>query len=295
MISNWLVKTRVIRYTNIVKILGDYHTHTNYSDGQTPVIEIVQAAKEKGLSEVAVTDHGPSKIIKGLRRKKFGRLIGDVQAAKSEMTVLLGAEANVINTKGKIDLDGSIRKDLDLLLFGVHVVVWYSFGAFLTFWLPNIVFNFLRFVPKYQIRRNTEIVKRVLEKNQIDIWTHPSRYFKVDVVSVAKTCVERGTLIELNSKRISFRPVDFERMAALGAKFIICSDAHSPKRVGDVTRAEEFLRNCDYRPIDIINLGQTYTEYKTGKDKKEDENISGGNQNRDTKQQGASKRKLWRH
>jgi len=276
-----------------VRILGDYHTHTCYSDGQTPVIDIVQAAKERGLSEIGISDHGPRKMLKGLKKKRFEKLVGEIQSAKSEMPVLLGVEANVISTSGKIDVNGSLREKLDLLMFGVHVVVWFTPMSFFTFFLPNVFFNAIHFVPGFMIRRNTKIVSRVLQKNQIDIYTHPGRYFRVDVVTLAKTCADRGILMELNSKKLSFRPVDFERMAATGAKFIIGSDAHSPKRVGDFARVEEFLKNCDYNPKDIINLEQTYTDYKTEKKKREDENLR-GNQDGNT-EQPEQKHHLWRH
>jgi histidinol phosphatase-like PHP family hydrolase len=114
----------------------------------------------------------------------------------------------------------------------------------------------------------------------------------LDVVDVARVCAGRGTLIELNSKKISFRPIDFERMAQVGAKFIINSDAHSPKRVGDIARAEEFLKNCDYDQSIIINLNQTFTEYKSGK-KGGDENISERNQDGNPTD-APSKKRGWR-
>jgi len=131
----------------------------------------------------------------------------------------------------------------------------------------------IRWTPRRRIGKNTEIVQIAIEKNDIDIWTHPNRYFKLDVVEVAKTCAARGTLLELNSKRISIRPIDFERCLAVGAKFIIGSDAHTPKRVGDFARVEEFLKNCDYKEDDIINLKQTWTQYKNARSTIKDDNM----------------------
>ena len=247
-----------------MKILGDYHTHTVYSDGKASVIEMVRAARERGLEEVAVSDHSMGKITQALRRKSFDKMCGEIESARSEMPVLIGIEANVVSTNGDIDVDENMRKKLDIVLLGVHVLVFYSFRSMFTFYLPNMLFRFFRFFPKYQVRYNTKVVKRAIEKNDIDIWTHPNKYFKLDVVEVAKTCAERGTLVELNGKSISFRPIDFERMAATGAKFIINSDAHSVKRVGDIARVEEFLKNCDFDPSNIINLNQTWTQYKKG-------------------------------
>ena len=39
-------------------LTGDYHTHTIYSHGKGTVLENVMRAKEVGLQEIAITDHG---------------------------------------------------------------------------------------------------------------------------------------------------------------------------------------------------------------------------------------------
>ena len=250
---------------SIMKIIGDYHMHTRFSDGKDTVIEMTRAAKEKGLSEIAITDHVFGHFGAGVRRRNFENLRGQVESARGQMPVLLGLESNLTSSDGRIDVDKEMRKDLDILLFGVHIRVLYSFGIFLTFLLPNLFWQVIHWTPKGRVRKNTKIIQRAIEKNDIDIWTHPNLYAKVDVVEVARTCVDRNTLIELNGKRIKFRPIDFERMLAVGAKFIIGSDAHSTKRIADTERVEEFLKNCDYDENDIINLVQSYTEYRKPK------------------------------
>jgi len=248
-----------------MKIFGDYHMHTVYSDGRATVLEMAVAAKKRELLEIAITDHGYSKILNGMRKRNIDKTIGEIESARSELPILLGIESNLTNTRGGIDVPKNLRDRFQIVLFGVHLNVAYSPWAILTFLLPNIFWRAIHFTPRFQKRYNTKLVKRAIEKNQIDIWTHPNRYMRVNVVEIAKTCQERGTLVELNARRISFRPIDFERMAATGAQFIIGSDAHAPRRVGEISRAEEFLKNCDYNPQNIINLNTTYTEWKNAK------------------------------
>lgn len=244
-----------------MRIIGDYHTHTIASDGRTDVQTMVSAAKEKGLQEIAITDHGPKKA-NGLRMKNFDHYVSEIEASRSIMPVLIGIETNLMCTSGKIDLPQNLADKMDVVIMGVHLRVSYTFRAFFTFFLPNLFWRIIKLTPKRRVRKNTEAVKRAIQNNKVDIWAHPSLYFKVDVVEVAKTCAEKGTLIELNGKRISFRPIDFERMAALGAKFIINSDAHDPSNVGQIDRVTEFLKNCDYNESCIINLKQTLSDYK---------------------------------
>jgi putative hydrolase len=270
---------------------GDYHMHTYFSDGGGSVIEMAAQAKERGLREIAITDHGFSKVKGGLKRKDFDRYISEIESARSELPILIGVEANITSTRGGIDIKKGDRDKFDILLCGVHVLNRQTALTFLTFWLPNIFWGFLRFTPKFQRKYNTKIAKRVIEHNDIDIWTHPNRYFAVDVVDIARACAVRGTLVELNGKRVSFRPIDFERMCAVGAKFIIGSDAHAVKNVGNFSRVEEFLKNCDYDPKVIINNEKTFTEYKNERNACNDKNGNSTNAQKPEKRKGFFHRK----
>lgn len=54
-------------------LTADYHTHTPYSHGKGTVEENAARAKELGLKQIGITDHGFSHIAFGLRRKEFPR------------------------------------------------------------------------------------------------------------------------------------------------------------------------------------------------------------------------------
>ena len=185
-----------------------------------------------------------------------------------------GIEANIRGIDGQLDVKDSDRKKIDILLAGFHRGVKPAgIKSFFRFFLPNYFWAMLHWTPKGRIKKNTEIAKRAIQKHDIDIYAHPNRYFKVDVVEVAKVCAERKTLVELNGSRISFRPIDFERMLAVGAKFIINSDSHYAKRVGVVDRVYEFLKYCDFEEKDIINLTGSFRRPGTEPEKKPEDVI----------------------
>jgi len=236
---------------------GDYHVHSMYSvDARGTVDEIVMTAKQKGLSEIAITDHGPASTV-ACRRKHYPHIRALVDKASEDhgIKVFMGIEANVLGRHGKIDIREEDLNKFDIVLCGIHRFLKPgSFWCFFTFLLPNWFWYMLHWCPKGRRRKNTETMKRVIEQNNIDIWTHPNEYFRLDVLEVAKVCVERGTLIELNDSRITFRPIDFERMRALGCKFVINSDAHRPKNIGRHENALKFLSLCEYTDEDIINF-----------------------------------------
>jgi len=243
-----------------IRLYGDYHVHSEFSsDGSHTVDQIVREAVARGLKEIAITEHGPDYKGYGIARKNLPLVSALIEKANKEhnITVLQGIESNVTGAGGEIDVTEEMRTDLDILLCGIHAgVKMNSFRDVFTFKIPNYIAWFTRIWTKGRIRKNTEIMKRAIEKNDIDIWVHPNLLFKLDVVEVAKTCAERGTLIELN-RRISFRPIDWERMKAVGAKFIINSDFHNfdKHNLGGLSKAQEdFLEQIDWEPSDFINM-----------------------------------------
>jgi len=246
-----------------MKLYGDYHIHSKFSrdaGSQGTIDEIARVAKEKGLVEVAITDHGP-KVWVGAKLKHYPQIKAMIERAESDhaVRIFFGIEANIRGMKGETDVPQEYLKNLDIIVCGFHPRTRpASFGALMTMFWPNYIFMFthaaFRYYPKWLRRRNTAAIKRVLEQNNIDVLAHPNRYFKVDFPEVAKACVENGTLIELNGKGISFRPIDFERAVAIGAKFVIGSDAHRLSEIGRTERIGEFLKNCDFQESDIVNL-----------------------------------------
>jgi len=248
-----------------MELYGDLHTHTMYSDGHGTINDNVTSAVESGLRQIAITDHGHGKYKGGMRPKNYNIMRAQIKKASIEhkIDVLFGVEANITGADGSIDITAKERGGFDIVLCGVHRGVKpHRFIDFFTWLLPNYFCALFHHFPKKRINKNTQTVINAVEKNNIDILTHPNRYFKVDVLRVAKACIERGTVLELNAKRISFRPIDFERMAEMGAKFVIGSDAHWPKDVGRTKIVEDFLKKCDYPPDVILNLDKPFIRPK---------------------------------
>jgi putative hydrolase len=250
-----------------MKLYGDLHTHTIYSDGHSTVEDNVKMAAERGLKQLAITDHGHGKFFGGgMKQKNYEIIKAQIEkaAAENNMEVLFGVEANRTGSGGQIDIKTAELGEFDIILCGIHRgVKAYKFWDYFTFFIPNWFYSLIRWTPKRRIEKNTQTVINAVEKNNIDILVHPNRYFKTNVLEVAKACISRGTVMELNAKKISFRPIDFERMAELGAKFVISSDAHCAKNVGKADKVEDFLKLCDYSPDAIINLTEPFARPKS--------------------------------
>lgn len=215
----------------------------------------VKRASELGLKEIALTDHGFNHKIFGTYRKRLPMLKEEVKrlSEKYNINVLLGVEANFISTDGTIDVVESDMEYLDIVLCGFHEIVkaksikdkfklWYFHYLYAIFGLS-----------KKRIAINTQTVVNAVENNNIDVLTHLNAKMRVDPIKVAEACIKKGTLIELNTKHFKLSDEDIVTMAKMGAKFIVDSDAHSPKRIADFELARDVIKRTGIEKS-VVNL-----------------------------------------
>lgn len=254
-------------------IIADYHTHTKYSrngHGKGTIEENVRVAYEKGLRQVAITDHGFNQKSFGIRRKDVAKAKMEIEDVKEQfpIDVLFGVEANLISSQGDIDIVEQDYANLDILLMGFHRLVKSTskrekFG----FIIKNILCEFFHHTSKKQRIKNTNAYINAMRNYDIDILTHLNHGCKVDVEKVARVAKETNTLIELNGKRLGMSDKEILTCYELGCKFVIDSDAHSPSRVGDVhlgLQAALRLRIPDSAIVNMNNL-PTFKKHKPKK------------------------------
>ncbi len=240
-------------------ILGDYHTHTIFSHGQGTIEENVERARQIGLKEIAITDHGLNHILFGLRPykiRKMRQIVEKLNAKYNDIQVLLGVESNLISKNGDIDIKKDEYSYFDIVLCGFHKVVWSnSFSSQFNFIGKN---DLLEFIGKNKsdnlIKENTRALIECVKRNKIDVLSHPNHDMLVDVVEVAKACVDTNTMFEINSKKVHLSTEQFEKVKETGVKFIINSDAHSPDRVGDFSLGLQVLAESKIPSFCVANF-----------------------------------------
>lgn len=254
-------------------LLADYHTHTKYSrhgHGKSTVEENAKAAYDKGLRQIAITDHGFNQKFFGVRRIDIKKVKSDIEEAKERypIDILLGVEANIISSKGDIDIVEQDYDNLDIILCGFHRLVKSTskreqFG----FIIKNILSEIFHHTSKKQRIKNTNAYINAMRKYDIDIITHLNHACKVDVEKVARVAKETNTLIELNGKRLGMSDEEILTCYNLGCKFVIDSDAHSAKRVGDGHLGLEAILRLRIPESAVVNYNKI-PEFKKGKRKK---------------------------
>lgn len=232
---------------------GDYHTHTKYSDGKGSVKQNAQVAADRGLKEIAVTDHAFHLFRKGL--KKILSLKEECAAAEREtgVKILVGAEADVYSLKGELDVAGEKLAAVDYLVAGFHKFAPPKrFSDFFKMYLVTF-FNGLIPTSKKAKERNTAALVAAVNNYPIKVLAHLNHSLKVNVGAVAKACAEKGVLVEINAKHLKDFKGEWQALIKSGASFVVNSDAHRPKDVGALESAFNKAVEEGIAPDRIVN------------------------------------------
>lgn len=241
-------------------LLGDYHTHTNYSHGKSTIEENVQSAVAKGLTQIAITEHGFKHRLYGVKREDIKKMREDIDAIKDKypIEIFLGIEANIMSFDGEVDICLEDYNDLDIVIVGYHIATIPGKHGF-WFKMRNHFYKLFKIATKKTIRKNTEAYVKAMRNYDIDIISHPSRFCPVNMDEIAKVAVETNTLIELNGKNIGMTDDQIMTCYKAGCKFILDSDAHHEKDVGNVNKGLQKMLKLRLPESCIVNYNSLPT------------------------------------
>lgn len=241
-----------------MKIYADYHTHTVYSHGSGQIEDNVRAALDCGLKQVGITDHGFKHTVFGLSEHYFREMRSEVERLKEiyPIEILLGVEANITGMNGTIDVRDDQYEALDIVIAGYHKAAWPNRFSDIFSLHGSCLYKSIIGEPTPKMRAKcTEAYVKAIEKNPIDILSHPNYALGIEVEVVAEACASFGTYMELNGKRINMTGEEFERVLSTKVQFVANSDAHEPSRIAGLWRVEEFIRDFgDEVESRIVNL-----------------------------------------
>ena len=249
-----------------MNFLGDYHTHTIYSrkpfipynHAKGTIEENIAKAKEMGLKELAISDHGFNQRYFGCSRKNLEKTKSEILrlAQKYDIKVYFGVEANFISHDGTIDVVEDDFKHLDIVLCGFHrAVKTKTFKDYFKFLCANMFAKFFGTSTKLK-EKNTQMILNALEKYNIAVLTHLNSKMKCNIEPIAKKAAEKGTLIELNEKHCDFTPEEIKLMLNTKVNFIVNSDAHKPEKIGKFEKVKKLIEENNIPEERIVNLNK---------------------------------------
>jgi putative hydrolase len=219
---------------------ADTHTHTIASShAYSTVLELAQYAAAAGLKAIAVTDHGPA-LPDGVASPWHYSNLRCLPPYICGVRVLHGAEANIIDFDGSLDIMLKHQQELDWIIASLHE--------------PS-------FAPG-SVEEHTRAYLAVARNQYIDVIGHSgSEAFKYDYEKVLPVFKAKSKLVEINSHSFEARVGAAEncRNIALICKkydipIVVNSDAHSCFSVGNVKEAFRMLSAIDFPTGLIINL-----------------------------------------
>ena len=102
---------------------GDCHTHSEWSDGGSPIEEMADAAVALGHDYIALTDHSPRlTVANGLSADRLRQQLAVVARLNKRLEpfrILTGIEVD-INEDGTLDQDAELLDRLDVVVASVH-------------------------------------------------------------------------------------------------------------------------------------------------------------------------------
>lgn len=234
-------------HSNRYTINTDTHCHTVASThAYSTILEMAAFAHKRGLTAIAITDHGP-KMPDGAHEWHFANLRCLPKYIEG-VRILHGAEANVLDYDGNIDLSERYQKELDWLIASCHDPV----------------------VKPGSIEENTAMYLNLAKNPNVDVIGHSgSELFKYDYERVIPVFGERGKLVEINAHSASARAgakKNCIEIAKLCKKYsvpiVVNSDAHICFSVGDLDDATDMLASIDFPEDLIVNRSlDTLAEY----------------------------------
>jgi DNA polymerase (family 10) len=201
---------------------GDLHSHTKASDGHDTLRDMALAAKARGLSYLAVTDHSRlERIAHGLDAVRLSKQIAEIDRLNGELdgvTLLKGSEVDILDD-GSLDLPDSVLAGLDIVVAAVHT----------RFDLPR--------------GKQTARILKALDHRLVNVLAHPTgrlleerEPYDVDMARIVRRARERGVLLEVNGQpsRLDLADVHCRMAKDEGALLSIDSDAHSVHDLDDL-------------------------------------------------------------
>lgn len=103
--------------------LLDLHTHTIMSGHAFSTLqEMVAAASAKGVQYLGITEHGPA--LPGACDSIYFRNLNVVPKVIDGVHMMMGAELNILNPHGDLDMDEFFYKKMSHRIAGIHTLCW---------------------------------------------------------------------------------------------------------------------------------------------------------------------------
>jgi DNA polymerase (family 10) len=246
----WADRGELPELVTVDDIRGDLHMHTSATDGVATIEEMVAAARARGLSYIAITDHSQRvSMARGLDPKRLLAQWKEIDRIRANLpkgfTLLKGIECDILE-RGGLDLPDDVLAQADWVNASVH------YG---------------QKQPREQI---TERILGAIEHPCVSAIAHPTgriigrrEAYQVDLDAVFAAAKKHGKLLELNANPARLDLHDMHCAAAKqhGIPIVISTDAHAPTELDVLRYGILQARRAGLTKADVANT-RTWPQLK---------------------------------
>ena len=222
----------------MLQIIADTHTHSLAVDhAYSTVRENSVAAAEKGLQFLAVTEHGPA--LSGAPTRMHFSNLRTLPRRLSGVVLLKGAEVNILDYDGTLDLEDPLLEKLEWVIASMHIFTLQPGTA----------------------AEHTRAWMRIANNPLVDVIGHcgDGRY-PFDHKSVIREFAATGKIVEINNHSFGGRPGSAENCreiallcAEYGVPVVTSSDAHFFTQIGEFGASMKLLEEIGFPPELVLN------------------------------------------
>ena len=222
-------------------IQGDLHMHTTATDGQATILEMVEAAKARGLKYIAITDHSKRvTMANGLdadRLRVHWKNIDEARGKISGIEILCGIECDILED-ATMDLPDDVLAEADWVVAVLH----YGLKQ-----------------PRDQI--NKRLLTAITNPN-VSAIGHPSGRVigkrpgaEISFPEVFQAAADHGCMMEINAHRSRLDLDDVHAAAAkdFGIPIVISTDAHNVHGFAELPNGINQARRAGLTADDVAN------------------------------------------
>ena len=224
---------------------GDLHTHSDWSDGGSPIDEMARAARDLGHDYVVLTDHSPRlTVANGLSPARLRKQLDIVAQLNEELApfrLLTGIEVDILDD-GSLDQEDELLARLDVVVASVHSKLKMP-AEDMTRRMVNAVAN-----PHTDVLGHC--TGRLVTGGR---GTRGESQFDAEVVFEA--CRQFGVAVEINSRPERLDPPRrlLKMAVETGCVFSIDTDAHAPGQLDWQPYGCERAEECEVPAERVVN------------------------------------------
>ncbi|WP_174900329.1 PHP domain-containing protein [Acrocarpospora macrocephala] len=229
---------------------GDLHSHSDWSDGGSPIEEMAAAAIALGHEYLAITDHSPRlTVANGLSADRLHQQL-DVIAALGEklapFRLLSGIEVDIL-ADGSLDQEAELLERVDVVVASVH--------SQLKMDADDMTRRMVTAIANPHVDVLGHCTGRIVKAGGKRGGLRPESRFDAEIVFEA--CRQFEVAVEINSRPDRLDPPKrLMRLAyEMGCVFSIDSDAHAPGQLDWQRYGCERAVLCGIEPERIVNTG----------------------------------------